>query len=112
LRGSISAEAAGRNDCLEFGEVEVADREQRLGGGAVLEVLWQSFQPGGILTLQRDQLGDSVAPTLGATAVIKGSPDPDCRVPDSRAARRRAWRSASVIGRSPIGLRVMVHSEA
>ena len=36
LRGSISAEAAGRNDCLEFSEVEVADREQRLGGGAVL----------------------------------------------------------------------------
>ena len=34
--GSISAEAAGRNDCLEFSEVEVADRDQRLGGGAVL----------------------------------------------------------------------------
>jgi hypothetical protein len=26
----------GANDCLEFSEVEVADREQRLGGGAVL----------------------------------------------------------------------------
>ncbi len=36
LRGSISAEAAGRNDCLEFSEVEVADRVQRLGGGIVL----------------------------------------------------------------------------
>jgi hypothetical protein len=36
LRGSISAEAAGRNGCLEFGEVEVADRVQRLCGGAVL----------------------------------------------------------------------------
>jgi len=35
-RGSISAEAAGRNDRLEFSEVEVADRLQRLGGGAVL----------------------------------------------------------------------------
>ena len=35
-RGSISAEAAGRNDRLEFREVEVADRLQRLGGGAVL----------------------------------------------------------------------------
>ena len=31
-----SAEAAGRNDRLEFSEVEVADRLQRLGGGAVL----------------------------------------------------------------------------
>ncbi len=35
-RGSVSAEAAGRNDRLEFREVEVADRVQRLGGGAVL----------------------------------------------------------------------------
>ena len=33
---SISVEAAGRNDCLEFSEVEIADRVQRLGGGAVL----------------------------------------------------------------------------
>jgi hypothetical protein len=30
LRGSISAEAAGRNDRLELGEVEIADRLQRL----------------------------------------------------------------------------------
>ena len=33
MRGSVSAEAARRNDCLEFSEVEVADRLQRLGGG-------------------------------------------------------------------------------
>src|SRR5208337_342167 len=46
LRGSISAEAAGRNDGLKFREVEVADRVQRLGGGAVLQVLRQSVQPG------------------------------------------------------------------
>ena len=59
----------GAERFLKVGEVEVADRLQRLGGGAVLEVLWQGFQPGGIVTLQGDQLGDSVAPTLGATAV-------------------------------------------
>jgi len=35
-RGSISVEAAGWNDRLEFSEVEVADRVQRLGGGGVL----------------------------------------------------------------------------
>ena len=58
MRGSISAEAAWRNNCLEFSEVEVADRLQRLNGGTVLEVLWQGFQPGGIVTLQRGQLGD------------------------------------------------------
>ena len=36
LRGSVSTEGARWNDCLEFSEVEVADRLQRLGGGAVL----------------------------------------------------------------------------
>ena len=36
LRGSISAEAARRNDCLEFSQVEVADRLQRLGGGRLV----------------------------------------------------------------------------
>ena len=107
LRGSISAEATRRNDCLEFSEVEIADREQRLGGGAVLEALWQGFQPGGVVTLQRGQLGDSVAPTLGATAVIKGSPYPDCRCPGGPSSATARWRSASVIGRSPIDLRGM-----
>ena len=34
--GSISAEAARRNDGMKFGEVEVADRVQCLGGDAVL----------------------------------------------------------------------------
>ena len=90
LRRSISAGAAGRTDGLKFREVEVADRVQRLGGGAVLQVLRQSVQPGGILTLQRGQLGDSVAPTLGATAAIKGSPCPNWRCsrgPSSATAR-------------------------
>ena len=76
MRGSISAEAAGWNDGLEFREVEVADRVQGLGGGAVLEVLWQSFQPGRILTLQRRQLGDSVAPALGT---LDGRPENSLR---------------------------------
>ncbi len=118
LRGSISAEAARRNDCLEFSEVEVADRVQCLGSGTVLEVLWQGFQPSGIVTLQRDQLGDSVTPTLGATAVIKWSPYPGCRCPRGPSsttaclalgighrslADRLAWHSPlrSVTSRNP-----------
>jgi hypothetical protein len=32
-------------------------------------------------------------------------------LPAARAAWQRAWRSASVIDLSPIGLRGMVHSE-
>jgi hypothetical protein len=32
--------------------------------------------------------------------------------PELRAARQRAWRSASVIALSPIDLRGMVHSQS
>ncbi len=51
LRGSISAEAARRNDGLEFSEVEVADRLEALGQRAVLLVGRQRFEPTGILCL-------------------------------------------------------------
>jgi transposase-like protein len=36
---SVPAEASRWDDCLEFSEIEVADRLQRLGEGAVLQVL-------------------------------------------------------------------------
>jgi hypothetical protein len=36
---SVPAEAARRDDCLEFSEIEVTDRLQRLGECAVLQVL-------------------------------------------------------------------------
>ena len=43
------------------------------------------------MTLQRGQLGDSVAPKLGATAAIKWPPYPDCRC--SRGpSRQKIWR--------------------
>ena len=42
--GSIAAEASGRNDGLEFHEVEVADHLQRVGGGAVLEALPENLE--------------------------------------------------------------------
>jgi zinc-finger of transposase IS204/IS1001/IS1096/IS1165 len=108
----VPAEAARRDDCLEFSEIEVRDRLQRLGEGAVLQALRQCFQPGGILRLQCGQHGDRVAPLFGATAVIQGATCSDRRTPAARAARQRACRSASVMGRSPIDLRGMVHSEA
>jgi len=49
--GSVAAKAARRDDCLEFSEIKVADRLQRLCEGAVLQVLGQRFEPGGILRL-------------------------------------------------------------
>src|SRR5271165_6907483 len=70
LRGSISAEAARRNDGLEFSEVEVADRLEALGQRAVLLVGRQRFEPTGILCLQLAELGDGVLPTPGAAAMV------------------------------------------
>jgi len=35
---SVAAEAARRDDCLEFSEIEVADRLQCLGKGAIVQV--------------------------------------------------------------------------
>jgi hypothetical protein len=59
------------------------------------------------LTLQRDQLGDSVAPTLGATAVIKGSPHPDCRCP--RGPSSTIARLAFGIGHRSLADRLAWH---
>ena len=69
--------------------------------------LWQGFQPGGIVTLQRGQLGDSVAPTLGATAVIKGSPYPGCRCP--RGPSSTTARLALGIGHRSLADRLAWH---
>src|SRR5271170_1028541 len=80
---SVPAEAARRDDCLEFSEIEVADRLQCLGEGAIVQVLGQRFEPGGILRLQRDQLGDSVAPAFGTAAVIQEATCSDCRYSSS-----------------------------
>lgn len=40
---SVAAEPSRRVDRLEFGEVEFADRAERLGGGGVLERVGQGF---------------------------------------------------------------------
>lgn len=57
-------------DCLEFGEVEIADGLQGIGDGAVVQFGRQGVQPGGILGLQCGQIGDGVAPALGAAATV------------------------------------------
>ena len=104
---SVSAEAARRLDCLEVGEIEIADCLQRICGSGVLQTGRQRFQPGGILSLQCGQLGDGVIPVLDSAAVIDRRRVRMTGTPAERAARHRAWRSASVMGFSPIGLRGM-----
>ena len=48
---SITAKAPRRFDRLEFGEIEIGDRPQGFGCGAVLLVVRQRLQPGGIAGL-------------------------------------------------------------
>ena len=69
-RWSVPAEASWRLDGLEFGEVEVADRLQGLGGGAVLEVGWQCLEPGGAVRLRRRQFGDGITPALDTASPV------------------------------------------
>jgi hypothetical protein len=52
LEASVPAEALRRLDNLEFGEVEITDCRQRIGGGAVVQAGRQSLQPSGVLALQ------------------------------------------------------------
>ena len=72
LRGSISAEAARRNDRLEFAEVQFADRAQRLGGRTILKAVGQTIEPGCILGLRVDETGDVVVPSSGSAAMVGG----------------------------------------
>ena len=61
----------GGIDRLKFGEVEIADRLQCFGERAVLQVLRQAIQPGGILNLGFHEAGDVVGPASGPAAMIE-----------------------------------------
>ena len=108
VRVSVPAEAAWWFDCVEFGQVEVADRLQRIGDGAVLQADRQSLQPGRMLSLQRGQFGDSVPPTLGATAVVDQSTGPDHRRTSSSTSGTAACLTFG-IGQGPFTDRLARH---
>src|SRR5271169_7043928 len=76
---SVPSEAAWRNDCLKFAEVEFANRSQRLGGRAGLKAVRQAIQPGRILYLGFHETGDVVIPALRSAAVIGRTTNADCR---------------------------------
>ena len=67
---SVPTETSGWDNCLEFSEVQLADRAQRLGGRGVLKAVRQVFQPSGVLGLQLNKSGHAVVPAPGPAAVI------------------------------------------
>jgi hypothetical protein len=70
--GSVTAITTGRDDRGEVAEIEVDDGLKRLGSGAVAQAVGQAVGPGGVLGLRGEQLGDGIAPALGAAAPICG----------------------------------------
>ena len=62
--GSISSVAARRSEFGDGFEVEFGDSLEGLAGGAVPEAVRQGVIPGGVFSLQDEQLGDGVAPSL------------------------------------------------
>jgi hypothetical protein len=68
---SIASKATRRFDVGEGVKIELDDRLQCLGGGAVAEAFGQGVAPCAVFGLQDEQFGDCVPPSLrsGAPAV-------------------------------------------
>jgi hypothetical protein len=73
LLSSIAPVAARWHDRHEFFEVEIDNGLKRLGGGTIAQAVGQRVVPGGILGLQRDQLGDGVVPALSSGPSVRRS---------------------------------------
>src|ERR1035437_3227353 len=69
-RCSITAKTPWRFDRLEFGEIEIDNRPQGLGRGAVLLIVGQRVQPGVILGLHVNEPDDGVIPSLDPAAPV------------------------------------------
>src|ERR1039458_9191647 len=69
-RCSITAKPPWRFDRLEFREIEIDNRPQGLGRGAVLLIVGQRVQPGAILGLHVNEPGDGVIPSLDPAAPV------------------------------------------
>src|SRR5271166_4026108 len=93
-RSSVVAEPAWWVNCLEFTELDIADRLQRIGQRTILQVGRQRVQPFGILSLQRSQLADGVRPTPGAAAMVGRATHADHR----RVGRARGTVTGLALG--------------
>jgi hypothetical protein len=85
--GSITAEAAWWFDRQHLGEVEFGDRSQRLRRGAVLLIVRQAFQPGGVPGLQVGEFGARIVPSPEQASAIGRTAMRITARPAARAAR-------------------------
>ena len=69
-RCSIPAGATRRFDRLKRARIEIIDRLQRFGDGAVSQVRRQGFQPGDRPGLQAHKHDDGVVPAPGTVAMV------------------------------------------
>jgi hypothetical protein len=76
---SIASKATRRFDVGEDVKIELDDRLQCLGGGAVSEAVGQSVAPRGVFGLQDEQFGDRVTPSLWSGASIRRAAIADLR---------------------------------
>src|SRR3978361_365558 len=104
---SVAAKAAWRDDCLEFAQVQIADRSQSLCGRAVLKAVRQVFQPSHVFNLRLHEAGDMVGPATCPAAVI-GRP---VHTHDRHAScpRRTVTRLAFSVGHGCFTTRFGVH---
>ena len=68
--GSVASVSPGRLDVGKGFEIEIDDGLQRLSGGRVAQPVGHGIGPGGVFGLERDQLGDRVAPSLRPGAPV------------------------------------------
>jgi hypothetical protein len=71
---SVASVSAWRFDGGEFVEVDVGNCLQSVGGSGALEGIGHRLGPGGVFSLERNQLGDSVMPSLWPGAPVSRSP--------------------------------------
>ena len=93
-RCSITSESPRRFDRLQFRKVEIANRPQYLGRCAVLLIVGQCIQPGGIFCLKLREPCDGVVPALDARSPVYRA---------SCAHNRRTNRTAGTIPRLTFG---------
>jgi hypothetical protein len=67
---SVSPVATRRDNRGKLFEIEIGDGLQGFGGSRVAKAVRQGIAPGGIFSLQSEQFGDGIVPTLGSGASI------------------------------------------
>jgi hypothetical protein len=99
--GSVTAVAARRVEGQQLLEVEFGDCLELVGQARGAEVFRQVVEPGAVFVLQGEQSGDGGRRTLWPRSGSRRRRENRLLALWRSLARRRAWRSAAVIGRVP-----------